>query len=86
MGQGLPKRIISRRAIGTGELSCDLSTGSGRRIGRFVSAPFPLSSLSQALFNSTGRAISSASGGDVRTHQSTFVRMPPVRQARGILV
>jgi len=81
MGQGLPKRIISHRAIGTGDLSCDLSTGSGRRIGRFVSAPFPLPFLSPAKV----RAISSAFGGDVRSPQSTFVRMPPVRQARGIL-
>ena len=81
MGQGLPKRIISRRAIGTGDLSCDLSTGSGRHIGRFVSAPVPLPSLTRA----TIRAISSAFGGDVRSHQSTFVRMPPARQARGIL-
>ena len=85
MGQGLPKRIISRRAIGTGDPSCDLSTGSGRRIGRFVSAPVPLPSLSQVLSNSTGRALSSAFGGDVRSHQLTFVRVPPVRQARGIL-
>jgi len=81
MGQGLPQRIISRRAIGTGDLSCDLSTGSGRRIGRFVSAPFPLPSLSRAEV----RAISSAFGGDVRSHQSTFVRVPPVLRARGIL-
>lgn len=85
MGQGLPKRIISRRAKGTGDLSCDLSSGSGRRIGRFVSAPVPLQSRSRTLFNSTGRAIGSASGGDARSHHSTFVRMHPVRQAGGIL-
>jgi len=86
MGQGLPKRIISRRAIGTGDLSCDLSTGSGRRIGRFVSAPVPHPFLFRATSKSTGHAISSAFGGDVRTHQSTFVRLLPVRQARGTLV
>lgn len=71
--------------MGTADLSCDLSTGSGRHVGRFVSAPVPLQFLSRTLSNSTGRVIGSASGGDVRSHHSTFVRVLPVRQAGGIL-
>ena len=71
--------------MGAADLSCDLSTGSGHRIGRFVSAPVPLHSTSRTLSNSTGRVIESALGGDVRSHHSTFVRVLPVRQAGGIL-
>lgn len=83
MGQGLPKRIISRRAWGTAESSCDLSTGSGRHLGRFVSAPVPLPSLSPA----TVCVIGFASGGDARaSHQPTSVRVPAVRLVRGALV
>ena len=81
MGQRLSNRIISRRAIGAADLSCDLSTGSGRRSGRFVSAPAPLPSLPPA-----DRAIDTAPGGDARVrHQSTFVRVLPVRQVPGTL-
>ena len=86
MGQGLPERVISRRAIGTAEPSCDLSTGSGLCFGRFVSAPVPLQSLSQAHHSSTGRVTGFASGGRERvSHQPTFVRVPPVRQVLGTL-
>jgi hypothetical protein len=82
MGQRLPKRIILRRAHGTADLSCDLSTGSGHHAGRFVSAPVPLPSLSLAI----GRVIGSVSDGDTRLcHQSTLSRMPSAGQARGIL-
>jgi len=82
MGQGLPERVISRRAVGTAEHSCDLSTGSGRRFGRFVSAPVPLPSLSPAI----GRVIGAASCGDARvSHQSTFVRVPLDRKVLGAL-
>ena len=83
MGQGLPERIVSRRAIGTSDRSCDLSTGSGRRFGRFVSAPAPLASLSLA----TDRVIGAALSGDARvSHQPTFVRAPLDRQVPGTLV
>jgi len=87
MGQGLPHRIISRRAIGTADLSCNLSTGAGRRFGRFVSAPVPHSSFSPTHHRSTGRVTGSASCGVARaSHQSTLVRVPPDRQVPGALV
>lgn len=86
MGQGLSDRIISRRAKGAAEASCDLNTRSGRYAGRFVSAPVPLQSLSQAHHSSTGRVTGFASGGRERvSHQPTFVRVPPVRQVLGTL-
>jgi len=72
--------------MGTAGPSCDLSTGSGRGFGRFVSAPVPLPVLSQVYHRSSGRVIGTASGGDTRvSHQSTFVRAPLDRQVLGAL-
>jgi len=44
----LSDRIISRCALGSADPSCDLSTGSGVRAGRFVYVPVSLPSLSLA--------------------------------------
>jgi hypothetical protein len=81
MGQRLPKRIISRRAVGTCDLSCDLSTGFGLRARRFVSAPVLRPSLSPV----TDRAIRSALNGVGVRHQSTSGRVLAVRQDHSAL-
>ena len=80
MGQRLSNRIISRRAIGTTGWSCDLSTGSGSRAVRFVSAPTYFVSVT------TERATDTVFGGDQHlSYPSTFVSMPSVLADHGIL-
>jgi hypothetical protein len=82
MGQGLSYGTISRCTDGAVDLSCDLSTGSGRDFGRFVSAPVPLPFPSPA----NDSVISLAPGDDMPvSHQPTFFRVPPVRQVPGAL-
>ena len=78
MGQALSKRIISRRAGGTLEGSCDLSTGVARRLGL---PPVPLSSQSWA----TDRVIGVRKSDARATPPSTFVRMPSDHRVPGIL-